>query len=65
MILETLKQKLSSQPKFELVSNRMIFDSEGQLQGFSEPVIHSINKGSTGVAKIDHISRKLQVQLTD
>ena len=65
MILETLKQKLSNQPNFELVSNRMIFDSEGKLKGFSEPVIHSINKGSTGVAKIEQISRKLQVQLRE
>ena len=63
IILETIKQKLSCQPHFELVSNRMIFDSEGIVQGFSEPVIHSINKGSTGIAKFEHISEKLKVRI--
>ncbi len=39
----------------------MKFDSKGVLIGFSEPVVHSYNKGVTALTKINHLNEKLQV----
>ena len=59
--MEMLIQKSSYLQNVEIVSNMMIFNADGVLTGFSEPIVHSYNKGATALAKISHLHHKLQV----
>ena len=55
---------LSSVPKnVEIVANKMIFNKDGVVIGFQEPLIHSANKGVTAVQTCDHLKNKLTVTL--
>ena len=62
VIAETLKQRSYYPQNIEIIGNMMVFDTNGRLVGFSEPVIHSYNKGITAMAKMKHLMHKLQVQ---
>ena len=45
----------------EIVSNKMIFNDNGELVGFSKPVVHSYSKGSHALKMMKHITSKLKV----
>ena len=40
-------------PNVTVFSNKMVFDDNGVLTGFSEPVVHSYNKGTAAVSMED------------
>lgn len=60
IIKETL-QLLSYLPSnMEIVSNKMIFNDNGELVGFSKPVVHSYSKGSHALKMMKHVTSKLK-----
>ena len=55
---------LSYVPKnVEIVANKMIFNKDGVVIGFQEPLIHSANKGVTAIQTCDHLKNKLTVSI--
>ena len=36
-----------------MLSNKMIFDENGVITGFSEPLVHTYNKGTAAVSMED------------
>ena len=40
-------------PNITMLSNKMIFDDNGVITGFSEPLVHTYNKGTAAVGMED------------
>ncbi|KAI8893418.1 pyrimidine 5'-nucleotidase [Globomyces pollinis-pini] len=61
-LADVLECVLQSEPGFwtddmAIVSNKMIFDSEGICVGFEDPLIHTLNKNEAGVSSTVHAQK--------
>ena len=56
VILQIMIQSKLWLPNMHMISNKMIFNSDGICTGFKEPLIHVFNKNEASVVQTSHFS---------